>query len=66
VRPSRISGIGHGPLKGPLLGTNPAIDRETLTGRFCAYQCLSLWAIATSINRRGFEPRNFFKNNVSG
>jgi hypothetical protein len=22
------SGIGHGPMKGPLLGTNPAIDRE--------------------------------------
>jgi hypothetical protein len=22
------SGIGHGPIKGPLLGTNPAIDRE--------------------------------------
>jgi hypothetical protein len=22
------SGIGHGPLNGPLLGTNPAIDRE--------------------------------------
>jgi hypothetical protein len=28
VRPSRISGIGHGPMKGPLLGTNPVIDRE--------------------------------------
>jgi hypothetical protein len=22
------SGIGHGPMKGPLLGTSPAIDRE--------------------------------------
>jgi hypothetical protein len=22
------SGTGHGPMKGPLLGTNPAIDRE--------------------------------------
>jgi hypothetical protein len=22
------SGIGNGPMKGPLLGTNPAIDRE--------------------------------------
>ena len=22
------SGIGHGPIKGPLLGTSPAIDRE--------------------------------------
>jgi hypothetical protein len=22
------SGVGHGPMKGPLLGTNPAIDRE--------------------------------------
>ena len=22
------SGIGHGPMKGPLLGANPAIDRE--------------------------------------
>lgn len=22
------SGKGHGPMKGPLLGTNPAIDRE--------------------------------------
>jgi hypothetical protein len=22
------SGIGHGPMNGPLLGTNPAIDRE--------------------------------------
>jgi len=30
VRPSRISDIGHGPLKGPLLGTNPAKDREAL------------------------------------
>jgi hypothetical protein len=22
------SGIGHGPMKGPLIGTSPAIDRE--------------------------------------
>jgi hypothetical protein len=22
------SGVGNGPMKGPLLGTNPAIDRE--------------------------------------
>ena len=22
------SGIGHGPIKGPLIGTSPAIDRE--------------------------------------
>jgi hypothetical protein len=25
------SGIGAGPMKGPLLGTNPAIDREEAT-----------------------------------
>jgi hypothetical protein len=25
------SGIGHGPMKGPLIGTSPAIDREEAT-----------------------------------
>jgi len=34
------SGVGNGPMKGPLLGTNPAIDREEakvdrMTGSIC-------------------------------
>src|SRR6267142_1839880 len=42
------SGIGHGPMKGPLLGTDPAIDREEakvdkMIGSICR-GCGCLWA----------------------
>ena len=42
------SGIGHGPMKGPLLGTNPAIDREEAIG----------WVAYQQMPRRGVARRN--------